>query len=49
MGYIDVGKKEGAKLMHGGDRALDKGYFIQVRIASCFSISFMGWMRRQLF
>ena len=34
MGYIDVGKKEGAKLMHGGDRALDKGYFIQVRNSS---------------
>ena len=30
MGYIDIGKKEGAKLLHGGDRALDKGYFIQV-------------------
>jgi len=29
MGYIDVGKKEGAKLMHGGDRALEKGYYIQ--------------------
>ena len=29
MGYIDAGKKEGAKLVHGGDRALDKGYFIQ--------------------
>ena len=37
MGYIDVGKKEGAKLMHGGDRALEKGYYIQVRIAICLS------------
>lgn len=39
MGYIDVGKKEGAKLMHGGDRALDKGYFIQVRNSGSRSAS----------
>jgi aldehyde dehydrogenase (NAD+) len=29
MGYIDSGKREGAKLMCGGDRAGDKGYFVQ--------------------
>ena len=29
MGYIDVGKKQGAKLACGGARAMDKGYFVQ--------------------
>src|SRR5437016_1114511 len=29
MGYIDAGKKEGAKLLTGGSRHGDKGYFIQ--------------------
>lgn len=29
MGYIDQGKKEGAKCIAGGDRATDKGYFVQ--------------------
>lgn len=29
MGYIDAGKKEGAKLLAGGDRAGSKGYFVQ--------------------
>ncbi len=32
MGYIDAGQKEGAKLVHGGARAFDKGYFIQVTL-----------------
>jgi len=29
MGYIDVGKKENAKLMTGGNRVGEKGYFIE--------------------
>ncbi len=29
MGYIDSGKKEGAKLLAGGKRVGDKGYFIE--------------------
>jgi aldehyde dehydrogenase (NAD+) len=29
MGYIDAGKQEGAKLLVGGDRAGEKGYFVQ--------------------
>ena len=29
MGYIESGKKEGAKLMAGGGRVGDRGYFIQ--------------------
>jgi aldehyde dehydrogenase (NAD+) len=29
MGYIDAGKKDGAKMMTGGNRVGDKGYFIQ--------------------
>lgn len=29
MGYIDAGKKEGAKLLAGGNRAGEKGYFVQ--------------------
>ena len=29
MGYIDAGKKEGAKLLTGGNRVGDKGYFIE--------------------
>jgi aldehyde dehydrogenase (NAD+) len=29
MGYIQAGKHEGAKLLTGGDRVGDKGYFIQ--------------------
>jgi len=29
MGYIDVGKKEGATLLHGGKRFGSKGYFIE--------------------
>ena len=29
MGYIDAGKKEGAKLLAGGNRVGDKGYFIE--------------------
>jgi len=28
MGYIDAGKRQGAKLVCGGDRVGDKGYFI---------------------
>jgi len=28
MGYIDAGKREGAKLLCGGDRVGDRGYFI---------------------
>src|SRR5947209_17655463 len=29
MGYIDAGKKDNAKLMAGGNRVGDKGYFIE--------------------
>lgn len=29
MDFIDLGKKEGAKLICGGNRIGDKGYFIQ--------------------
>ena len=29
MGYIDAGKKEGAKLLTGGKRLGDRGYFIE--------------------
>jgi aldehyde dehydrogenase (NAD+) len=29
MGYIESGRREGAKLMCGGDRVGDRGYFIQ--------------------
>lgn len=29
LGYINMGKKEGAKLMCGGGAAANKGYFIQ--------------------
>jgi len=29
MGYIDAGKREGAKLVCGGDRVGDRGYFVQ--------------------
>jgi aldehyde dehydrogenase (NAD+) len=34
MGYIDAGKREGAKLVCGGDRVGDKGYFIQPTVFS---------------
>ena len=29
MGYIESGKKEGAKLMCGGERVGDNGYFVE--------------------
>jgi aldehyde dehydrogenase (NAD+) len=32
MGYIDAGKKEGAKMLTGGKRVGDKGYFIEPTI-----------------
>ena len=32
MGYIDVGKDEGAKLVSGGERIGDSGYFVQPTI-----------------
>ena len=31
LGYIDAGKRDGAKLAIGGEKAADKGYFIQVK------------------
>jgi acyl-CoA reductase-like NAD-dependent aldehyde dehydrogenase len=34
LGYIESGKKEGAKLECGGERSGDKGYFIQPTIFS---------------
>ena len=35
LGYIDAGKKDGAKLAIGGQKAADKGYFIQVLYKNC--------------
>src|SRR6202035_2958691 len=32
MGYIETGKKENAKLLAGGNRVGDKGYFIEPRV-----------------
>lgn len=32
LGYISSGKREGAKLMCGGDVASDRGYFVQPTI-----------------
>ena len=32
MGYIENGKEQGAKLVVGGDRVGEKGYFIQPTI-----------------
>src|SRR5262249_58530569 len=32
MGFIDAGKKEGAKMLCGGKRVGDKGYFIEPTI-----------------
>jgi aldehyde dehydrogenase (NAD+) len=34
MGYIQAGKDEGAKLVHGGGRVGDKGYFIEPTVFS---------------
>ena len=34
MGYIDSGRSEGAKLVCGGDRVGDRGYFIQPTVFS---------------
>jgi aldehyde dehydrogenase (NAD+) len=34
MGYIDAGKKENAKLMTGGNRVGEKGYFIEPTVFS---------------
>lgn len=28
LGYADIGKKEGATLLHGGERVAGKGYFV---------------------
>jgi betaine-aldehyde dehydrogenase len=32
MGYIDVGREEGARVVAGGDRGLDRGYYVQPTI-----------------
>ncbi|HEX3870609.1 MAG TPA: aldehyde dehydrogenase family protein [Pirellulales bacterium] len=32
LGYVDLGKKQGAKLVTGGDRVGDKGYFVKPTI-----------------
>jgi aldehyde dehydrogenase (NAD+) len=32
LGYVDLGKKEGAKLLTGGRRVGDKGFFVQPTI-----------------
>ncbi|MGC2661950.1 MAG: aldehyde dehydrogenase family protein [Bryobacteraceae bacterium] len=34
MGYVESGKKEGAKLMCGGDRVGDRGYFVAPTVFS---------------
>jgi aldehyde dehydrogenase (NAD+) len=34
MGYIDAGKKDGAKMLTGGSRVGDRGYFIQPTVFS---------------
>jgi aldehyde dehydrogenase (NAD+) len=34
MNYIDVGKKEGAKLLTGGKRVGNKGWFIEPTVFS---------------
>ncbi len=34
LGYIDKGKKEGAKLLTGGDRSGSKGYFVEPTVFS---------------
>jgi acyl-CoA reductase-like NAD-dependent aldehyde dehydrogenase len=32
MGYIDIGRKEGARVVAGGDRGLDHGYYVRPTI-----------------
>ena len=32
MGYIDIGRQEGARVVAGGDRGLDHGYYVQPTI-----------------
>ena len=34
MAYIDIGKKEGSKIVAGGNRAHDRGYYIQPTVIS---------------
>jgi aldehyde dehydrogenase (NAD+) len=34
MGYVEAGKREGAKLMCGGDRVGDRGYFVAPTVFS---------------
>lgn len=34
LGYIESGKKEGAKLVHGGKRSGEKGFFIEPTVFS---------------
>ncbi|KAL8682191.1 MAG: hypothetical protein Q9186_001728 [Xanthomendoza sp. 1 TL-2023] len=48
MGYIDAGKKEGAKVEIGGDRHGDQGYFIQPTIFSNVSED-MKIMQEEIF
>ncbi|MCB9255462.1 MAG: aldehyde dehydrogenase family protein [Bdellovibrionaceae bacterium] len=35
LGYIEKGKAEGAKVLSGGERARDKGYFIKPTVFDC--------------
>ncbi|MCB0404872.1 MAG: aldehyde dehydrogenase family protein [Bdellovibrionales bacterium] len=35
LGYIEKGKAEGAKVLAGGERARDKGYFIKPTVFDC--------------
>lgn len=39
LGYIDAGKSGGAKLVTGGSRAQDTGYFLQPTVFSCVNSS----------
>ncbi|KAG8527725.1 Aldehyde dehydrogenase [Bacidia gigantensis] len=48
MGYIDAGRKEGAKVEIGGERQGDKGYFIQPTIFSNVSED-MKIMQEEIF
>jgi len=43
MGYIESGKKDGAKIVAGGDRSGDKGYFVQPTVFADVSSDMKIW------
>lgn len=48
MKYIDIGKKEGARVVYGGERKDSKGYFIQPTVFAdvrdtSFSVFILSW------